>query len=46
VVSQNNQGWFDVDVMKGEEGNEAIVVHGGLAEDNCRLEDVWIMKFD
>jgi hypothetical protein len=32
--------------MKGEEGKEAIVVHGDLAEDNCRLGDVWIMKFD
>lgn len=30
------RGWFDVDVVKGKEGNEARVVHG-LAEDNSRL---------
>jgi hypothetical protein len=29
------RGWFDAAVMKGEEGKEAIVVHDGLAEDNC-----------
>jgi N-acetylneuraminic acid mutarotase len=39
------RGWFDADVVKGKEGNEAIVVHGGLAEDNSRLGDVWIMRF-
>ena len=40
------RGWFDADVIKGEGGKEAIVVHGGLAEDNSRLGDVWIMEFE
>jgi hypothetical protein len=40
------RGWFNADVKKGEEGNETTVVLGGLTEDNCRLGDVWIMKFD
>ncbi|KAK3080630.1 hypothetical protein LTS18_014608, partial [Coniosporium uncinatum] len=38
------RGWFDADVLKTSEGKEAIVIHGGLAEDNSRLGDVWIMK--
>ena len=38
------RGWFDADVAKDVKGKEAIVVHGGLAEDNSRLGDVWIME--
>lgn len=41
-----NRGWFDADVVKGEGmGNDSIVVHGGLGEDNERLDDVWMLKF-
>jgi Galactose oxidase, central domain len=39
------RGWFDADVVKRDEGKEAILVHGGLTEDNGRLGDVWIMEF-
>ncbi|KFY47239.1 hypothetical protein V495_02045 [Pseudogymnoascus sp. VKM F-4514 (FW-929)] len=38
------RGWFDADVAKDAKGKEVIVVHGGLAEDNSRLGDVWIME--
>jgi len=38
------RGWFDAGVVKTSEGKEAIVIHGGLAEDNSRLGDVWIME--
>ncbi|KAJ8113275.1 hypothetical protein OPT61_g4567 [Boeremia exigua] len=32
-----NRGWFDADVVKGEGmGNDSVVVHGGLGEDNER----------
>ena len=40
------RGWFDADVLKGIEGKGAIVVHGGLAEDNSRLQDVWVIELD
>lgn len=40
------RGWFDADVVRAEAGNDAIVVHGGLAEDNSRLGDLWILKFN
>ncbi|KAJ4337763.1 hypothetical protein N0V87_004511 [Didymella glomerata] len=41
-----SRGWFDADVVKGEGmGNDSIVVHGGLGEDNERLDDVWMLKF-
>ncbi|KAL1599366.1 hypothetical protein SLS59_006383 [Nothophoma quercina] len=41
-----NRGWFDADVVKGEGlGNDSVVVHGGLGEDNERLDDVWLLKF-
>lgn len=39
------RGWFDADILREEDGKEAIVVHGGLAEDNNRLGDVWLMRF-
>lgn len=34
------RGWFDADVVKGAD-QDAIVVHGGLDENNERLGDVW-----
>lgn len=39
-----SRGWFDADVIK-QQGGDAIVVHGGLAEGNTRLGDVWKMEF-
>lgn len=41
------RGWFDADVVKSETpmGNDSVVVHGGLGEDNERLDDVWLLKF-
>jgi hypothetical protein len=40
------RGWFDADVVKGEGmGNDSVIVHGGLGEDNERLGDVWMLKF-
>jgi hypothetical protein len=39
-----SRGWFDADVVKVVKGKDAIVVHGGLAEDNSRLGDVWVME--
>ncbi|KAF2017483.1 kelch repeat protein-like protein [Aaosphaeria arxii CBS 175.79] len=39
------RGWFGADVARDEEGKEHIVVHGGLAEDNSRLTDVWLLHF-
>ncbi|POR39153.1 Kelch repeat protein [Tolypocladium paradoxum] len=38
------RGWFDADVLT-QDGGDAIVVHGGLAEDNSRLGDVWKLQF-
>ncbi|MCJ1467200.1 hypothetical protein MMC07_005823 [Pseudocyphellaria aurata] len=38
------RGWFDADVWRQNGGKEAIVVHGGLAEDNSRLGDVWVLE--
>ncbi|KAL4861992.1 hypothetical protein BDV12DRAFT_179548 [Aspergillus spectabilis] len=38
------RGWFDADVIvKGTASG--IVVHGGLAESNERLGDVWLLDF-
>ncbi|KAH4208635.1 hypothetical protein HBI95_093320 [Parastagonospora nodorum] len=39
------RGWFDADVVKSPEGNDRIVVHGGLGENNGRLSDVWLLSF-
>lgn len=39
------RGWFDADVIKKESGNESIVIHGGLGENNERLTDVWTLSF-
>ncbi|POS76424.1 kelch repeat protein [Diaporthe helianthi] len=38
------RGWFDADVVRGD-GQDAIFIHGGLAEDNSRLGDVWRLDF-
>jgi hypothetical protein len=36
------RGWFAAERL----GNDGIVIHGGLAEDNSRLGDVWMGKFE
>ncbi|KAJ0423148.1 hypothetical protein BJY00DRAFT_58728 [Aspergillus carlsbadensis] len=40
------RGWFDADVAALEGGRSGIVVHGGLAESNERLGDVWLLGFE
>lgn len=37
------RGWFDADTIHGQ---PALVVSGGLAESNERLDDVWMLKFE
>ncbi|KAF2864804.1 hypothetical protein BDV95DRAFT_613169 [Massariosphaeria phaeospora] len=40
------RGWFDGDVVKSAgRGNDSIVVHGGLGENNERLTDLWLLSF-
>jgi N-acetylneuraminic acid mutarotase len=39
------RGWFDADVVKNSDGNDSILVHGGLGENNERLSDVWHLSF-
>jgi hypothetical protein len=39
------RGWFDADVVRVE-GKDAVVVVGGLGEENERLDDLWILKFE
>ncbi|KAI9679716.1 MAG: hypothetical protein M1822_007322 [Bathelium mastoideum] len=39
------RGWFAADVVKDEPDTGSIIVHGGLAEDNTRLGDVWLLQF-
>ncbi|KAI9154756.1 kelch repeat protein [Paramyrothecium foliicola] len=39
------RGWFDADVWKLP-GGDAVIIHGGLAEDNTRLGDVWKLTFN
>jgi hypothetical protein len=39
------RGWFDADVVKAESGNDSIVIHGGLGENNERLMDLWQLVF-
>jgi N-acetylneuraminic acid mutarotase len=36
------RGWFDADAMD----DDAIIIHGGLNEDNKRLGDVWELRFN
>lgn len=39
------RGWFDADVWRAKGGRSArAVIAGGLAEDNQRLSDVWILE--
>jgi hypothetical protein len=40
------RGWFDADVVDFDSGRSGIVVHGGLAESNERLGDVWVLEFE
>ena len=39
------RGWFSADVRR-QEGGDVVILHGGLAEDNSRLGDVWQLQFD
>lgn len=39
------RGWFDADILHLDGSNDAVIVHGGLAEDNSRLGDVWELQF-
>jgi N-acetylneuraminic acid mutarotase len=39
------RGWFDADVVKHESGNDSVVIHGGLGENNERLSDLWLLSF-
>ncbi|KAF5380288.1 hypothetical protein D9757_007978 [Collybiopsis confluens] len=40
------RGWFAADLVPGggKDGKSAVVVHGGLAEDNSRLGDIWKLE--
>ncbi|KAK4142425.1 kelch repeat protein [Dichotomopilus funicola] len=40
------RGWFGADVMVADNGEYATIIHGGLAEDNSRLRDVWKLQFE
>lgn len=40
------RGWFGADVAQDQSGKDAVIVHGGLAEDNSRLGDVWSLQFE
>jgi hypothetical protein len=40
------RGWFDADVVDLDGGRSGIVVHGGLAESNERLGDVWVLELE
>lgn len=40
------RGWFDADVVRGQDGKDSIIVHGGLDENNERLGDVWLLSFE
>ena len=39
------RGWFAADVVSGSDGKDAMVLHGGLDEQNQRLGDVWLLTF-
>ncbi|KAF4501644.1 kelch repeat-containing [Fusarium agapanthi] len=39
------RGWFDADSGRDKDGKDAVIIHGGLGEDNQRLGDVWILHF-
>lgn len=38
------RGWFGADVLRANSG-PGIVIQGGLAESNDRLDDVWVLAF-
>lgn len=38
------RGWYAADAVVID-GNEGIIVQGGLAEDNQRLDDAWVLSF-
>lgn len=40
------RGWFDADVVNQQDGKDNVVVHGGLGENNERLTDIWLLKFE
>jgi hypothetical protein len=40
------RGWFGADVVAAGNGEQAVIVHGGLAEDNSRLGDVWKLELE
>ncbi|THX72752.1 kelch repeat protein [Aureobasidium pullulans] len=39
-----SRGWFAADVVTLED-KQGIIVQGGLAEDNERLDDAWVLSF-
>lgn len=39
------RGWFDADVVETSSGNDSVLVHGGLGENNERLTDIWLLTF-
>ncbi|KAL5342251.1 hypothetical protein BJX70DRAFT_339466 [Aspergillus crustosus] len=39
------RGWFDADVITTGQ-SQGLVVHGGLAESNERLGDIWLLEFE
>ncbi|KAH8897323.1 kelch repeat protein [Thozetella sp. PMI_491] len=39
------RGWFDADIVREHPERQVVIVHGGLAEDNSRLGDVWKLEF-
>jgi hypothetical protein len=39
-----SRGWFDADVVQNPSGNDSVVLHGGLDENNERLTDSWILS--
>lgn len=39
------RGWFDAGVIANSSVHPSIVVHGGLAATNDRLDDVWRLEF-
>ena len=40
------RGWFDADVAADGPKGDAIIVHGGLNEENERLGDIWRLSFN
>ncbi|KAH0845388.1 Kelch repeat protein [Fonsecaea pedrosoi] len=39
------RGWFDADALRSSPSPK-VVIHGGLAESNERLGDLWTLEFD